>query len=153
MKKQATTVMMLLSGLIAFSACEGELELEQVVNEQFSGIDRIEVDGGFLEIRYDGEEGLTEVNLDGLLESTRSGAYRIAFEKVGSTLVVGLDQVGIFGSGNHRGHIYLKGPEEMNLELESGSGATRVFNVNALITTASPKICFQRKSVNYNINT
>lgn len=125
------TAMMLLSGLITFSSCDGELELEQVVNEQFAGISRIEVDGKFVEVRYDGENNLTEVTLDGLLESTRSGAYRIEFEKVGSTLVIEVDQVGKFGTGNHRGHIYLQGPKNMVLDLENGSGAVRVFNVIA----------------------
>lgn len=131
MKIESNSVMLLLCGLITFTSCDGELELEQSVNEQFEGISRIEVDARFLEVRYDGEEELTTVTLDGILESSKSGAYQIEFEKVGSTLKVELEQVGKFGSGNHRGHIFLKGPKEMVLNLENGSGAVRVFNVIA----------------------
>ena len=129
MKNVSMTIVLLLSGLIALTSCDGELEIEQSINEQFAGISQIEVDGRFLEVRYEGDPNLTSVELDGLLKSTRSGAYQIKVDHEGSLLKIELDQVGKFGAGNHLGHIYLKGPQEMNLNLVNGSGSVRVFKV------------------------
>ena len=79
---------LLLGALIAFSSCEEELEVMQRIDEEFSGIQRIEIESSFMEVNYEGRSGQTTVVLDGLLESSRSGNYNIEYKQEGNTLFI-----------------------------------------------------------------
>jgi len=127
---QKTTILgLLLGSMIAFSSCEGELEVVQSIDEEFSGVQRIEIDAEFMEVNYTGKDGQTTVELDGLLESSRSGNFKIEYRQDGNTLDIELDRNGMLGGGNHRATVNLIGPKNIELEVESGSGNTVISGV------------------------
>lgn len=120
---------LLLGSAIAFSSCEGELELVQSIDEEFSGIRRIEIESAFMEVNYTGQDGQTIVELDGTLESSRSGNFKIEYEQEGNTLHIELDKNGLSGGGNHRASINLVGPKDLELKVDSGSGNTAISGI------------------------
>lgn len=119
----------LLSASLMLSACDGELELVQSIDEEFSGISHIDLESGFLAVNYEGIAGQTEVIMEGILESSRPGNYKIEYDVEGNTLIIGLDQVGVLGVGNHRGILNITGPKDLELNIASGSGTIRVFGI------------------------
>ncbi len=125
------SALLLLGAWIAFSSCEGELEVAQRINEEFSGIERIEIESSFMEVNYEGRSGQTAVLLDGLLESSRSGNFRIEYEQKGTTLLIELDRNGMFGGGRHRAVLNLLGPKSLELNVNSGSGKTVVSGIES----------------------
>ena len=129
MNQKTTILGLLLGSMIAFSSCEGELEVVQSIDEEFSGVQRIEIDAEFMEVNYTGKDGQTTVELDGLLESSRSGNFKIEYMQDGNTLDIELDRNGMLGGGNHRATVNLIGPKNIELEVESGSGNTVISGV------------------------
>lgn len=119
----------LLGALIILSSCEGEMEVVQSIDEEFAGIERIEIDSEFMEVNYEGKSGQELVELNGILESNRSGNFRISYLQEGNTLLIELDRKNLIGSGNHRASINLIGPKELNLKVYSGSGKTVVSGI------------------------
>ncbi|WP_084454413.1 DUF4097 family beta strand repeat-containing protein [Algoriphagus terrigena] len=129
MNQKTTILGLLLGSMMAFSSCEGELEVVQSIDEEFSGIQQIEIDAEFMEVNYEGRVGQTTVELDGLLESSRSGNFKIEYKQDGNTLDIELDKNGMLGGGNHRATVNLIGPKNIELEVESGSGNTVISGV------------------------
>ncbi|OOG72389.1 DUF4097 family beta strand repeat-containing protein [Algoriphagus sp. A40] len=146
---------LLLGLLIFFSSCEGELEVVQSIDEEFSGIERIEINSEFMEVNYEGKSAQTAVELDGLLESSRSGNFKIEYSKEGNTLFIELDKNGMLGGGNHRALINLVGPKNLELNINSGSGKTVVSGIefpNLDINSGSGNIqVFMVKSPSINL--
>lgn len=130
MNQKTTILGLLLGSMIAFSSCEGELEVVQSIDEEFSGIQRIEIESEFMEVNYEGRDGQTTVELDGLLESSRSGNFKIEYRQDGNTLEIELDRNGMLGGGNHRATVNLIGPKNIELDVESGSGNTVISGVD-----------------------
>jgi len=130
MNQKTTILGFLLGSMIAFSSCEGELEVVQSIDEEFSGIQRIEIESEFMEVTYEGRDGQTTVELDGLLESSRSGNFKIEYKQDGNTLDIELDRNGMLGGGNHRATVNLIGPKNIELDVESGSGNTVISGVD-----------------------
>lgn len=131
---------LLVSSALLFSSCEREMELVQTIDEDFSGIQRIDIESGFLEVNYEAKTGQTLVSLDGILESSKSGAYQIDYSVTGNTLLIKLDKKSRFSGGNHRGTINISGPRNLDLNVNSGSGKTQVFGIefpNLDITSGS----------------
>lgn len=120
---------LLLGFLITFSSCEGELEVVQSINQEFTGIQRIEIDSEFMEVNYEGKSGQTSVELVGTLESSRAGNYKIEYSQEGNSLFIELDQQGVLGGGNHRAKVNLVGPKELELKVNSGSGKTVISGI------------------------
>ncbi|WP_296700456.1 DUF4097 family beta strand repeat-containing protein [Algoriphagus sp.] len=118
-----------LSIQVLFSSCDSELEIVQSINEEFSGINKVEIESGFLEVIYQGDPSMTTIQLDAVLESNRSGRYQIEYREDQDKLIIELDQKNIGSSGRSRGHIYLRGPVEMELDVEVGSGKATISNV------------------------
>ncbi|MFL0684879.1 MAG: DUF4097 family beta strand repeat-containing protein [Algoriphagus aquaeductus] len=128
------------SALLLLSSCEREMELVQTIDEDFSGIQRIDIESGFLEVNYEAKSGQTMVSLDGMVESTREGSYRVDYSVTGNTLLIKLDKKGRFGGGNHRGTINLSGPRNLDLNINAGSGKSQVSGIefpNLDITSGS----------------
>lgn len=113
-----------------FSSCDTELEVVQSINEEFVGINQIEVESGFLDVIYRGDASMTTVQLDALLESNRSGRYQIDYREEPGKLIIELDQRNLGVTGRTRGYIYLTGPLEMQMDVEVGSGKATVSNVS-----------------------
>lgn len=101
-------------------------------NKTFSGITKVEVSGGAIEIAYQGEN-VTEVTVDAFLESNNH-EQDIIFVKVGNVLKVS-HEVKYHSSGwnntRTKGHIKITGPKEMELEMTAGSGRIHAAQVNA----------------------
>ena len=127
----STRLLCILAGIMfLLSSCHEETEVVQTVSEEFSGIKKIEIESGFLEVNYQGIEGQETVLLEGILESSRRGKYRINYGTKGNTLEIELDQNGPFGGGRNHGTLYITGPQTIELEVEAGSGKTVVSGID-----------------------
>lgn len=129
LKNAVKTLGMVLGTSVILSSCDGEMEVVQSIDEEFSGIERIEIDAEFMDVNYEGKEGQTSVEFDGILESNRAGNFRISYSQEGNTLFIELDRKNLIGSGNHRASINLIGPKELDLNVNSGSGRTVVSGI------------------------
>lgn len=125
------TVISVLSIQGLFSSCNNELEVVQSINEEFVGINQVEIKSGFLDVKYQGDPNLTTVQLNALLESTNSGRYVIEYREESGKLIIELDQKKNSNNSNDRGYIYLTGPVEMGLDLEISSGEGLVSNLES----------------------
>ncbi|MDI1321324.1 MAG: DUF4097 family beta strand repeat-containing protein [Algoriphagus sp.] len=121
----------LLSGIVLLSSCEGEMEVVQVINEEFSEIESIEIESGFLDVNYQGDPNATTVTFDALMESNNPGRFIIEYRVEENKLIIDLDQTGSNGGGNNRGYLNLTGPEMMALDVEVGAGETVIKNIQA----------------------
>ena len=115
-------------GFASLTSCETNLELVQSIDQEFSEISSMEIDGGFLDIIYQGDQNISVVNLIGTLESNRPGKYEIEYQEENGKLRIELKKSG-GGSGNARGKIYLTGPAFMELDIESSSGNVQIHNL------------------------
>ncbi len=118
--------------LLFMSSClSDDLSLVSEFQEDFQGVTKIEVDGGFLEVQYVGESGRQTLSLDVQLRSNSSRKFEVEYRLVGSTLRVFLETNNRLFSGSARGEgvILFTGPRSMLLDLEAGSGKITVKNV------------------------
>ena len=102
-----------------------------MVNEEFSGIESVQIESGFLDVNYQGNENATAVTLDALMESNKPGNYIIEYRVEQTKLIIMVEQTGSNGGGNNRGYINLTGPEMMAIDVEVGSGETVINTVQA----------------------
>ncbi|MCS4434430.1 DUF4097 domain-containing protein [Aquiflexum gelatinilyticum] len=121
-------LLVIVSGFLALmslnSCLDNELSIVSEINQDFSNITSVEVDGAFLEVEYLGETGKQDVSLDALLKSNSNKRYEIVFDVVDGTKLKIEVKSGSGISGNLRaeGYIRLTGPKAMVLDLETGSG-------------------------------
>jgi hypothetical protein len=121
----------LFSGIVLLSSCEGEMEVVQVINEEFPEIQSIEIESGFLDVNYQGDPNATTVTLDALMESNNPGRFIIEYRVEENKLIIDLNQTGSNGGGNNRGYLNLTGPEMMAMNVEVGAGETIIKNIQA----------------------
>ena len=120
--------------LFFLSSClSDDLSLVSEVQQDFQGVTKVEVDGGFLEVEYIGESGRQSLSLDIALRSNSSRKFEVDYNLVGSTLKVSLVSNNRLFSGSARGDglIRITGPRNMLLDLEVGSGKITAKNVVA----------------------
>lgn len=126
------TFFIALAGLL-FPSC-GHTQMETVVDieRSFSGIEEIEVNGGFLEVTYEGRERDNEVFLNAFMESSQEGSHDIKYTVNGKKLKVELQRNGgtIGISNNTTGFISLTGPENVKLSVTNSSGRMYISNVS-----------------------
>ncbi|KEO73953.1 DUF4097 family beta strand repeat-containing protein [Anditalea andensis] len=110
--------------MIIFPSCGfSQMETAVDVEKSFTGIEEIEINGGFLEITYEGKENDTEVFLNAYLESTRKNDYDIIYRVDGNKLKVELKKIRSSGGNNtNSGFISLTGPENVRLKVTNSSG-------------------------------
>lgn len=112
----------------------GNAQLEVVANleESFNGIEEIVVNGGSLEVTYDGS-AQEDVFLSAYLESNQSNGETIVYRVEGKRLIVDYKKQIQVGMGNltSKGFISLTGPEHIKLEISNGSGRMFVSNVTS----------------------
>ncbi|WP_373398218.1 DUF4097 family beta strand repeat-containing protein [Algoriphagus halophilus] len=123
----------ILLALALFSSCGKELEVVQSINQEFEGIEEVEIESGFLEVVYTGDPNLTSVTLNAMLESTNAGRYKIEYREESGKLIIELDQKRVSNSGRDRGFIHLIGPETMGMNVEVGAGSATISNVETEI--------------------
>jgi lia operon protein LiaG len=125
--------------------------------EQFTGVDKIEIEGSFIEVFYQGSDGMEEVNLSAFLEFQENTGLDIKYKQEGSVLKIEVERNDTFGfhfNTKSEGFLSLKGPKNMNLVIESSSGiidVQSVENENINLSVNSGKIDVQDIVVN-NIN-
>lgn len=115
--------------VLGLSSCANDLELVQSINEEYSDIESIYIESGFLDFTYDGDPTATTVKLDAILESNKPGKSVINYEVIDGRLNVKLDSKG--SSGNSRGYIHLTGPVLKGMEVDGGSGNGRITNIES----------------------
>ncbi|GAB4107733.1 hypothetical protein GCM10028791_01800 [Echinicola sediminis] len=101
------------------------------IEEIFEGIREVELYGGPLEVTYEGNEKATEISLNAYLESNKENV-EISYAVNGDKLTVKYDQrKGSSSWGNFRneGFISLKGPCNIRLKVNSGSGKAFVSGI------------------------
>lgn len=101
------------------------------VKRSFSGIDKIEVSGGALEIEYIGTTSSSDVSVNAFLESNNPN-QDIIFVTVGNVLKI-THKVTTSNWNNTRtkGHIKIAGPEGITLDMKGGSGSVKAENVKS----------------------
>ncbi|MBN3519440.1 DUF4097 family beta strand repeat protein [Algoriphagus lutimaris] len=119
----------ILLALALLSSCSKDLEVVQSINQEFEGVEEVEIESGFLEVVYTGDPSLTSVSLSAMLESTNAGRYKIEYREESGKLIIELDQKRVSNSGRDRGFIHLIGPERMGMNVEVGSGSATISNV------------------------
>lgn len=106
------------------------------VTKSFSGINKIEVSGGQLEVEYIGGSS-SDVSVNAFLESTNTD-QDIVFITLGDILKISHKNTNNNNWNNRtKGYIKISGPESMNLEIKGGSGKIEVQNVAASQTLLS----------------
>ena len=97
--------------------------------KNYSGINRIEVDSGWLTVTYQGGSG-SEVNVEAYLESNET-AQDIIFVTVGDVLKIThtKKQNNYSWNSKNKGYINITGPEAISLDLKGSSGNITVENV------------------------
>jgi hypothetical protein len=111
--------------ILGFTGCfDNSLEVISDVQEDFSGITSIEVDGSFLEVEYQGVTGKQDVSMSALLKSNSDKRNEIIFNVInGTKLKIEVKtKNGLAGNLKAEGYVRLFGPKTMLLDLESGSG-------------------------------
>lgn len=101
------------------------------VTKSFSGISRIEVSGGQLEVEYIGGSN-TDVSVNAFLESTNDD-QDIVFVTLGDVLKISHKVNNSSNNWNNKtkGHIKITGPSGMSLDMKGGSGSVYVENVSS----------------------
>ncbi len=129
LKRKGITLLALIA-LISFS-CMSDFEVVQSSNTDYSNIDEVQMDIGFLDVTYIGDPNRTEVNVEILLQSTKRGIYQIVTEERDGVLIITLERNGTSTSGSHQGMVNILGPRDMEFSLIGSSGTTAVSDVNA----------------------
>ena len=113
-----------ISALLIFPSCGySQMETAVDIERSFSGIEEIEVNGGFLEVTYEGRENDSEVFLNAYLESNRKDDYDVVYRVDGKKLKVELKRLQSSGGSNRNsGFISLTGPENIKLNVTNSSG-------------------------------
>ncbi len=99
--------------------------------KSYSNIKTIEVNGGWLDVSYEGGSG-SEVKVDAYLESTESN-QDIVFVTLGDVLKISYERNNSNNSWNskNKGYIKITGPKELELKLRNSSGSLSVHNVSS----------------------
>jgi len=121
-----------LSALLLFPSCDhSPMETAVDIERSFSGIEEVEVNGGFLEVNYEGRESNSEVFLNAYLESNKRNDYDIVYRVDGNKLKVELKRLQS-SNGNNRnsGFISLTGPENIRLTVNNSSGRMYISGLN-----------------------
>ncbi|WP_194974742.1 DUF4097 family beta strand repeat-containing protein [Aquiflexum lacus] len=130
---------MLLFVMVA-SASQSFAQLKTLVdvNRTFSGISKIEVSGGSLDIEYLGNSE-NEVSVNAFLESTNHD-QDIVFVTMGNVLKISHNvnnNRSSWGNVRTKGHIKIRGPQSVELDMKAGSGSVNVENVTGDVTNLS----------------
>ncbi len=138
-------IFLLLFSLGLLSSClDYNMEVVQDIQEDFEGITSVSVDAAFLEAHYEGSEDMEVVSLDAMLKSNRGSSHIIRYKVDGETLKIEVvSRGGRIGNLRTDGHILLKGPKNMELNLNTGSGkisATNTEGVSHALSVGSGKV-------------
>ena len=111
--------------------------------KSYSNIKTVEVNGGWLDVTYEGGSG-TEVNVEAYLESNETN-QDIVFVTLGDVLKISYERNSNNSSWNNKskGYIKITGPKAVALQLRNSSGSLMVDNVaneETILKVSSGKI-------------
>lgn len=134
---------LLVSGMTG--CLDNNLDVVADIQQDFSEITSIEVDGAFLEVEYQGETGKQDVSMDAFLKSNSDRRYEIIYNVIdGTKLKIEVKtKSGILGNLKAEGYVRLTGPKTMLLDLETGSGhvsAKDVVSTETMLQVGSGEI-------------
>ncbi|MCR9013489.1 DUF4097 domain-containing protein [Aquiflexum gelatinilyticum] len=127
---KSTFALFLILAMAAIHPAMSQVQTIVDVTKSFSGISRIEVSGGQLEVEYIGGPN-TDVSVNAFLESTNPD-QDIVFVTLGDVLKISHKVSGNNNWNNRtKGHIKISGPVGMSLDMKGGSGSVYVENVQS----------------------
>ncbi|MCS5490170.1 DUF4097 domain-containing protein [Algoriphagus limi] len=100
------------------------------VNKSYPGINRLEVEGGWLDVSYEGGSG-SDVQVEAYLQSTDED-QDIVFVTVGDVLKIKYERKSknwTWSNGQNKGWIKITGPDSIEINFKNSSGNTSVRNV------------------------
>lgn len=118
--------------LTVFTSCGlPQMEVVENIEESFDGIEEIYVKGGSLQVSYEGSDRSEDVFLSAYLEGRKNSGMGITYRADGEKLWIEFRRENSSGWGNikSKGFISLIGPENIKLEVVSGSGTISVSHV------------------------
>ncbi|EPR67512.1 DUF4097 family beta strand repeat-containing protein [Cyclobacterium qasimii] len=101
---------------------------QEIINKSFSGIQKLEIKSGSIEIQYEGKEDAVQLDLEAFLGQEENADKNLVMITVGNTLKIAYN-----GSNEHRGnkrYIKLNGPASMQLSVKSSSGSVVISGVD-----------------------
>jgi hypothetical protein len=124
-------MMLLFIFSVLLSSClSDELDEITVINENYTSIKSVQVEGAMLEVEYMGQAGSQGLNMQAELRSNTKSRYEINYRVSGEKLIVEVvSKKGLFGGAKAEGHIRFTGPRDMSLILAAGSGKIKAENV------------------------
>jgi hypothetical protein len=133
---KSTFALFLILAMAAIHPAMSQVKTIVDVTKSFSGISKIEVSGGQLEVEYIGGSK-SDISVNAFLESTNAD-QDIVFVTLGDVLKIS-HKVNNNNNWNNKtkGHIKITGPIGMNLEMKGGSGSVYVENVKSEQTNLS----------------
>lgn len=129
--KQPITLLLSLFFLVA----PGVSKAQEEINKNFTGIEKLELQVGGIEVNYQGVKGKTDITLDALLEHGELDRKALVMVTVGNTLKIGYSPSKNTNNYRSKRFINLTGPESITLNLNNSSGTLMVSDVNATFTT------------------
>jgi lia operon protein LiaG len=141
--KNLTKIFTLSLLLLAIANISNAQNIVVDTNKSYSNIKSIEVNGGWLDVSYEGGSG-PEVKVVAYLESSESN-QDIVFVTLGDVLKISYERSNTNSSWNNKNKGYIKiiGPTEVALQLKNSSGSMMVKNVSnkeTLLKVSSGKI-------------
>ena len=101
--------------------------------KQFSGIERMEIQGGALEVSYEGSD-TENITLTAYLGPEEDSNQDLVFVTLGNTLKVAYQpqdkRQRDFG-GDQKRYVSIKGPVDMELQIKNSSGSVKVERINS----------------------
>lgn len=115
-----------------FTRCTHAQEVLVDVTKSYSGINSIEIEGGWLDVSYEG--GSSEsIQVEAYLASSDSN-QDIVFVNLGDVLKIKHERPKRsinWGNNRNEGWIKIKGPKNIRLDIDNSSGLTQVNNVTS----------------------
>lgn len=105
---------------------------QELIQKTFSGIQKLELNAGAIEVWYQGQEGLEDIQLEASLGNTENTDKSLLMVTVGNTLKIAYDPPK--ENGHSKKFIRLKGPSSIELDFVNGSGSLSVSGVRAAQT-------------------
>ncbi|MFC4874955.1 DUF4097 family beta strand repeat-containing protein [Negadavirga shengliensis] len=104
---------------------------QQDIRKTFSGIDKLEMEVGAIEVSYTGSPNTSEINLHAMLGENENTDKSLIMVTVGNTLKISYRPPSEQNRGTSKRFIELKGPESIELKIKNSSGLLAVSGVKS----------------------
>ncbi|WP_375583774.1 DUF4097 family beta strand repeat-containing protein [Cyclobacterium xiamenense] len=115
--------------LLLLLCCSQAVYSQDLIQKTFSGIQKLELNAGSIEVSYQGQEDLETIQLEAFLGSNENSDKTLLMVTVGNTLKIAYEPPREYG--HQKKFIRLKGPASIELDFVNGSGSLSVAGVRA----------------------